>query len=352
VSLADPDVWRGRRVLLTGHTGFKGGWLALRLAALGARATGLALDPVAGPTLFELGRVGETLADRRGDVRSDADIAAAVEAAAPEVVFHLAAQAIVRTGLADPLATLDVNVMGVARLLEALRGGAARAIVVVTSDKVYLNTDAGRAFAEDAPLGGTDPYSGSKSAAEIVTRLYRESFGLPAVTARAGNVVGGGDFAPGRLLPDAWRAFRAGQPLTLRRPDSTRPWSHALDIVEGYLLYAEAVLAGRPELPQALNFGPAPEAAPLTALETAEIFSAALGRALDWRADPAPFAEKGQLAIDSSAARRALGWRERYPGAQGLRAAAAWYGAWAGGAEPAALSRAHARYEADLEAAS
>lgn len=349
---ADAAFWRGRRVLVTGHTGFKGGWLALRLAGLGARVTGLALDPPTSPSLFGLAQVGGTLQDRRGDIRSDADVAAAVAAAAPDVVFHLAAQALVRTGLAQPLETLDVNILGAARVLEALRGGAAQAVVVVTSDKVYLNANDGRAFCEDDALGGGDPYSGSKSAAEIVTRLYRESFGVPAVAARAGNVVGGGDFAGDRLLPDLWRALQAGEPLVLRRPAATRPWSHVLDIAEGYLLYAEAVVEGRANLPTALNFGPAPGAAPLTALETAETFAAALGRPLDWRQDPAPYAEKSQLAIDSAAARAVLRWGERFAGAEAVRAAAAWYARWAAGEDPAGMSRAFARYDASLAAAS
>ena len=352
VSLADEDFWRGRRVLVTGHTGFKGAWLCLRLAGLGAAVTGLALDPPTTPSLFELAEVGRTLKDRRGDVRNDADVAEAVAAAKPEVVFHLAAQALVREGLAQPLDTLDVNVMGAARLLEALRGDETKAVVAVTSDKVYLNRDEGRAFREEDPLGGADPYSGSKSAAEIVTRVYRESFGVPVVSARAGNVVGGGDFAADRLLPDAWRAFAAGAPLVLRRPQSTRPWSHVLDVVEGYLLYAQALFAGQAGLPMALNFGPAPDAPALTALETVEIFASALARPLDWRPDPAPFAEKTQLAIDSRAARAALGWSERFAGAEAARAAAAWYGRWVDGADPVALSRGLARYDLSLASAS
>jgi len=352
VTLADEGFWRGRRVLVTGHTGFKGAWLSLRLAALGARVTGLALDPPSHPSLFDLAEAGGGLDDRRGDIRNNADVAAAIAAAEPEVVFHLAAQAIVRTGLTEPIATLDANIMGTARVLEGLRGGQAKAIVVITSDKVYLNRDEGRAFREDDPLGGSDPYSGSKSAAEMVTRIYRESFGAPVVSARAGNVVGGGDFAEGRLLPDAWRAFSAGEALVLRRPQSTRPWSHVLDIIEGYLLYAEAVFSGAAGLPRALNFGPAPDATPITALESVELFAAALGRPLDWRLDPAPFAEKSQLAIDSSAARKVLGWGERLAGPEAVRAAAAWYAAWAGGADPAALSRGMARHQPSLATAS
>ncbi len=348
---ADGGFWRGRRVLLTGHTGFKGSWLALRLAALGATVTGLALDPPTQPSHFALASVGGVLDDRRGDVRDDDAIAAAIAAARPEVVFHLAAQALVRVGLEQPIETLEVNVMGTARLLEALKGAGARAIVVVTSDKVYRNDGGGAPFAEEAALGGGDPYAGSKSAAEMVARLYRESFGLLVVTARAGNVVGGGDFAPERLLPDAWRAHLASKPLVLRQPNSTRPWSHALDIAEGYLLYAEAVAQDRAGLPAALNFGPAPGAPAPTALETAEAFASGLGRPLRWRQHPAPFAEKPMLSLDSSAARRVLGWAERHPGAEGVRAAAAWYAALAAGEDVGALSRAAARYELEPAAA-
>src|SRR5579872_557889 len=248
---ADAGFWRGRRVLVTGHTGFKGGWLALRLAALGAEATGLALDPPTNPSLFALAGVGEALGDRRGDIRDAGAMTAAIAAARPQVVFHLAAQPLVRAGLAEPIGTLETNVMGTALVLEALRGAGAAAIVVVTSDKVYRNDERGHAFAEDDPLGGADPYSGSKSAAEMVARLYRESFGLPVATARAGNVVGGGDFAADRLLPDVWRARAAGAPLVLRRPAATRPWGHVLDVIEGYLLFAEALAAGDAQIGRA-----------------------------------------------------------------------------------------------------
>ncbi|HLI65246.1 MAG TPA: CDP-glucose 4,6-dehydratase [Caulobacteraceae bacterium] len=344
---ADAGFWRGRRVLVTGHTGFKGGWLALRLAALGAEATGLALDPPTNPSLFALAGVGEALADRRGDIRDAGAMTAAIAAARPQVVFHLAAQPLVRAGLAEPIGTLETNVMGTAVVLEALRGAGAAAIVVVTSDKVYRNDERGHAFAEDDPLGGADPYSGSKSAAEMVARLYRESFGLPVATARAGNVVGGGDFAADRLLPDVWRARAAGAPLVLRRPAATRPWGHVLDVIEGYLLFAEALAAG--DAPAALNFGPAADAPALSVLETAEIFAEALGGRLDWRGEPAPFAEKSELAIDSAAARAALGWSERLPGAAGVRAAARWYARLAAGDDMATLSRAAAH--AGLEAA-
>lgn len=338
VTAASPAFWTGKRVLVTGHTGFKGSWLALRLASLGAVVSGLALDPPTAPSHFELARVGERITDLRADLRDEPAVRRVVAEARPEMVFHLAAQALVKAGHERPLETLDVNVLGTARLFEALREVAPAAIVAVTSDKVYLNDDLGRAFRENDALGGADPYSGSKSAAEMVVRLYRDSFGLPIVAARAGNVVGGGDFAPDRLLPDVGRAIAAGVQLVLRRPQATRPWSHVLDIVEGYILYAEALAERRDGLPDALNFGPAPGAASLTVLETATLFAETLGAPLDWRLDPAPFAEKTQLAIDSSLARDRLGWSERRPGQAGVREAADWYRAHLAHADLATLS--------------
>jgi CDP-glucose 4,6-dehydratase len=331
------DFWRGKRVLVTGHTGFKGAWLCLRLLALGAEVTGLALDPPTDPALFRLARLASDVNDVRVDLRDAAAVSGAVLTARPEVVFHLAAQALVRPGLDAPLDTLDVNVMGSARLFEALRRARPAAVIAVTSDKVYLNKEVGRAFREDDPLGGSDPYSGSKSAAELIARIWRESFGLPLVAARAGNVVGGGDFAAGRLLPDVGRALAAGEPLVLRRPQATRPWSHVLDVAEGYLLYAEALAEGRAGLPEALNFGPAPGAAPISVLETATLFARTLGETLNWRADPDPFPEKTELAIDSTLARDTLGWSERFPGAAAVAAAADWRRRWRAGEDPRAL---------------
>jgi len=346
MTAASPAFWAGKRVLVTGHTGFKGSWLALRLASLGAAVTGLALDPPTRPSHFELARIGERLADRRADLRDEPAVRRVVAEARPEIVFHLAAQALVKAGHERPLETLDVNVLGTARLFDALREAPPAAIVAVTSDKVYLNDDLGRAFREDDALGGADPYSGSKSAAEMVVRLYRDSFGLPIVAARAGNVVGGGDFAPDRLLPDVGRAVASTTPLVLRRPQATRPWSHVLDIVEGYVLYAQALDERRDGLPGALNFGPEPGAQPLSVLETASLFAETLGAPLDWRLDPAPFAEKSQLAIDSSLARAVLGWSERFPGHAGVRAAADWHRAHIAGADLASLSASLAAAEA------
>jgi len=351
MKFADPTYWRGRRVLVTGHTGFKGAWLSLRLRALGAEVTGLALTPPTTPSLFDLAGLSTSVQDLRADIRDFAATRRAVDAARPQIVFHLAAQSLVKVGFDAPLDTLDVNVMGAARVFEALRPHAPEAVVAITSDKVYLNKDTGRAFAEDDALGGSDPYSGSKSAAEMAIRIWRESFALPLVAARAGNVVGGGDFAAARLLPDLWRGFERNEPLVMRRPGATRPWTHTLDVAEGYLLYAEAVAAHRKDLPWTLNFGPDPAAAPLTVLETATAFAEAAGRPLNWRADPDPFPEKTALAIDSRLARKTLDWSERFPGRAGVSEAGTWYRAWADGADTRRLSEDHARLYAAEHAA-
>jgi len=250
--------WRGRRVLLTGHTGFKGGWTALWLGRLGARTTGFALAPDTTPALFDLASVERDLDSRIGDLRAPEAVRAAVRAADPQIVLHLAAQPLVRRAIAEPIATLAANAMGTAHLLDALRDCARlERIVVVTSDKVYANRESGEAFDEDAPLGGKDPYSASKAATEVIARAFAETYfkpkGVTLVTARGGNVIGGGDFAEDRIAPDILRAWQQRRRPMLRMPEATRPWQHALDCVAGYLLYAEAVGA---DVPSALNFGP------------------------------------------------------------------------------------------------
>ena len=227
--MPDPAFWRGRRVWLTGHTGFKGAWLALWLQSLGAEVHGFSLDFVSEPSLFVVAGVGDGMAgDVRGDLRSAGEVRAAVARARPAVVIHLAAQALVRRGLAKPVETFTVNVTGTANVLEAVRAESdARAVVVATSDKCYRNDGRGIPFREDDPLGGEDPYSASKAAQELVAAAYR-GLGLPVATVRAGNVIGGGDWAPDRLVADCMRAALAGEPLAVRAPDAIRPWQHVL----------------------------------------------------------------------------------------------------------------------------
>ena len=343
--------WRGRRVLVTGHTGFKGAWAGLWLARAGAQVTGLALPPDDGPSLArELG-CGHLAAAHLVDLRDAAAVDGVVGALRPEIVLHLAAQPIVRLSYSDPAATFASNVMGTVHLLDALRRhGGLRAALVVTSDKVYENDDTGRAHAEDDRLGGHDPYSASKAATEIVVASFRRSWfapaGVPLVTARGGNVVGGGDFGADRLVPDILRAAMAGRAPVLRNPEATRPWQHVLDCLSGYFTYLEAA-AGRRDLPAALNFGPSAGMAPVPVAEVARRIQSALGIALPWVPDAArgPH-EMTRLAIDARRATEVLGWRPRLGTEAAIAWTAEWYGAWLGGGDMAALcARQIAAYE-------
>jgi CDP-glucose 4,6-dehydratase len=339
--LPDPDFWRGRRVLLTGHTGFKGAWLSVMLAELGAEVSGFALPPEPGPTAYDLLDVPHRLAeDRYADLRDAAAVQAAVAETRPQMVFHLGAQAIVSRGLRDPRGTFRTNVEGSVNLLDALarRGNGADAIVV-TSDKVYRPGAAGHRHTEDDALGGGDPYSASKAACEHAVDAYRHlpTDGLRAIaTVRAGNVIGGGDFAEDRLIPDLVRADQAGRPVQLRRPSATRPFQHVLDVLVGYILAAEHIAAGDPK--RAFNFGPADgELAVAEMIKTAE---AALGRPLakEVMPDP-PFEEANRLALDSGLATRVLGWQPRNDIRQGVAMTFGWYRAWQERQDMAALSR-------------
>jgi CDP-glucose 4,6-dehydratase len=321
-ALPDPATWAGRRVLVTGHTGFKGAWLALYLHAIGAEVHGLATRPPTTPSLYELARVGDLLA---GEHTVDVTDAPAVERALsdtrPEVVLHLAAQAIVRTALTDPATTFAVNVTGTATLLQHVPK-TTEAIVVVTSDKCYRDVESGRPMTEDDPLGGDDPYSASKAAQELAAASIRRARDLPLATARAGNVIGGGDFARDRLIPDLVRAAEHRTPLALRNPGAVRPWQHVLNPLAGYLVLAEHLLGGEP-VREAFNFGPDPEDAkpvrwlaerwppPRPAIETHD--DAQAGK------------EATTLRLDSTKAEHRLGWRPTWDLERGLAATAAWY---------------------------
>jgi CDP-glucose 4,6-dehydratase len=335
--LPDPAFWTGRRVLLTGHTGFKGGWTALWLAALGAKVSGFALAPETDPALFQLLGVERDLTSTIGDIRNSPDVEAAVDRADPEIVIHMAAQPLVRRSLASPIETFATNVQGTVHLLNALQDRPSlQAVLVVTSDKVYANTGADRAFTEDDPIGGKDPYSASKAAAELVARAYAASFfdrhGIPIATARAGNIIGGGDFAQDRLVPDTIRAIRAGERLVLRHPEATRPWQHVLDCVAGYLLFVAALATGAP-VPRALNFGPEPDT-PVTVAALADAMLRALGQASAWEHVKESWSiEMPALALASTRARESLGWHARLPGALGVAWTADWYRAYAAGAD-------------------
>jgi CDP-glucose 4,6-dehydratase len=342
----DPHFWAGRRVLLTGHTGFKGSWTALWLAQLGARVTGFSLAPDCQPNLFTLADVASaTELSILGDVRDAQAVREAVEKADPELVLHLAAQPIVRRSLVDPVETFATNVLGTAHLLDALRDcRRLGAVLVVTSDKVYAHEGHPRAFVETDRLGGTDPYSASKAAAEIVAASFSGSYfdraGVRLATARGGNVIGGGDFAVDRLVPDAVRAAAGGVPLILRHPRATRPWQHVLDCVCGYLLYAQA-LAQDGDLPPALNFGPAPGGdVPVGELAGALLDAlGALGAGAGWRHQPEPGSlEKTTLSVDASLARARLGWRDQLTGPALIAWTADWYRAWHKGEDPRAVT--------------
>jgi CDP-glucose 4,6-dehydratase len=335
------EFWRGQRVLVTGHTGFKGGWLATWLGALGAHVTGYGLAPDTTPSYFARCGLAGRLTSRLADVRDAAAVADAVAAARPRVIFHLAAQALVRRSYREPAATFATNVLGTVHLLEAARHvSSVEAVVVVTSDKCYEQRGEHRAFTEDDPLGGDDPYSASKAAAELVTAAYRRSFlgsGHPRVaTARAGNVIGGGDWAEDRLVPDAVRALGRGEPLRVRNPASVRPWQHVLEPLGGYLMLAER-LCGDDAWAGAWNFGPREEdAVPVATLADLLL---ALRDGSRWEAGPEPAAppEAGQLRLDCRRAHSRLGWRPVLTLKEAVALTVDWYRAAEDGASPAAL---------------
>jgi CDP-glucose 4,6-dehydratase len=321
---------------VTGHTGFKGAWLCLWLASLGAEVTGVADAVPTQPALYEVLGLDADVRWLRADVRDAEALAGAVRAARPEVVFHLAAQPIVRRSFQAPRETYEVNVMGTVNLLEAVRrADGVRAVVNVTSDKCYANR--GRPLREDDPLGGDDPYSSSKAAAELVTAAWRRSFpdGPRLASARAGNVIGGGDWGADRLVPDAMRAALAGRAVAVRHPEATRPWQHVLDPLRGYLILAQA-LCEDPGAAAAWNFGPA-DAAPVG--RVLDRLSALWPGGIAWHADAGPHPpEEPTLRLDSTRARERLGWAPRRDLDAALRAVVEWYLAYRDGADMRAVT--------------
>jgi CDP-glucose 4,6-dehydratase len=327
----------GKRVLVTGHTGFKGSWLSLWLTELGAKVSGLALPPSTKPSLFEdLGLEG--LVDSRlGDIRDPAFLAQTLRETRPEVVFHLAAQPLVRLSYEQPVETLAVNALGTANLLEAIRNtGGVSVCEVITTDKCYENDESGRPYRESDRLGGHDPYSASKACAELVVSSYRDSFFPPKdirrhnvslSSARAGNVIGGGDWAQDRLLPDCARALAAGRPIELRNPRSVRPWQFVLEPLSGYLRLASLQLAEPARYAQAWNFGPSEDSA-FTTGELADLFIRSWGSGRwvspEAKGSPAPH-EAGTLQLDSGKARELLEWRPVYGVAEAVSRTADWY---------------------------
>ncbi len=344
--MVDPDFWRDRRVLLTGHTGFKGSWLALWLQSLGASVTGFSVDVPTQPSLYELARVADGMHSVTGDVRDHDAIAVAVVAAAPEIVIHMAAQSLVRRSFAAPRETYETNVMGTVNVLDAVRlkGEHVRAIVNVTSDKCYENREWEWGYREDEPMGGHDPYSSSKGCAELVTDAFRRSFfagghGARLASARAGNVIGGGDWGEDRLLPDVMRAALAGEQVRVRNPNSIRPWQHVLNPLGGYLVLAQA-LWGSPEHACGWNFGPPEEdARPVGWI--VERVGELWPDELRWTLDDGPHPHEARyLKLDSSLARARLGWRPLLGLEQALEVTVGWYRQLADGADMRAATMA------------
>lgn len=323
--------YRGTAVLVTGHTGFKGAWLTAWLLRAGAKVAGFATPPPTDPSLFNATGLRNDIEHVVGDVRDPAGMARAMCDAAPEIVFHLAAQAIVRRSYTVPLETFETNIMGTANVLDAARAcPSVRAVVIVSSDKSYANNGAGIPFTEADPMGGRDPYSASKGAAELVAASYRDSFferGALIATARAGNVIGGGDWAIDRIVPDAVRALTAGEPVIVRNPGAVRPWQHVLSPLSGYLVLGSSLLAGDQDKAAPWNFGPTDATADRPVRWVVDEFLEAWGGGR-WEeatgASREPH-EAGHLALDSAKARRELGWLPVWDAERAVRETAHWY---------------------------
>jgi CDP-glucose 4,6-dehydratase len=343
--------WQGKRVLLTGHTGFKGAWMALWLHRMGAQVTGISLPPPAQPNLFTLARIDQFVRSHFCDIRHGELLTPLIQQAQPEIVFHLAAQALVRASYRNPVETFATNVMGTAHVLDALREmSSPRVAVMITTDKVYHNNEGVWPYREDDALGGHDPYSASKAACETVIASYRDSFfrskGLAVASARAGNVIGGGDWSPDRLIPDAVRAWQADEPLQIRRPDAVRPWQHVLEPLAGYLTLAEK-LWQQPELAGAYNFGPHTHEA-ATVRDVIELARISYGRGATIFGDgtQGPH-EAGWLALEIAKARQVLGVHPKLTLTQSVESTMAWYQAQAAGADARTLCETDiAAYEA------
>jgi CDP-glucose 4,6-dehydratase len=340
--VVSPKFWAGKRVFVTGHTGFKGSWLSLWLAALGAKVTGYALAAPSKPSLWDLVEAKAGVASTLADIRDLDALGRAMDAAQPEIVFHLAAQSLVRPSYDDPAGTYATNVLGTVHVLEAARRAKGlRALVNVTSDKCYENLETGQAYREGDPMGGRDPYSSSKGCAELVTSAYRLSFfkGAGIASARAGNVFGGGDWALDRIVPDTVRATVAGNPVQVRNPRAVRPWQHVLEPLAGYLLLAERLCEKPVDFAEAWNFGPdETDAVPVeTVVGT---MTKLWGPPAAWKTDGGQHPHEAHfLRLDSSKARARLGWRPRLKLPLALEWTVDWYRSQAQGADALQLTR-------------
>ena len=342
MSAVESAFWHGRRVFLTGHTGFKGSWLSLWLQHLGAQVHGYALAPPTTPALFTVAEVGVQMASTIADVRDAQSLHQALDAAQPEVVFHLAAQPLVRASYLDPAGTYATNVMGTVHLLDAVRrSSCVRAVVNVTTDKCYDNQERAHGYREDEPLGGHDPYSSSKACSELVTAAYRQSYfkpGGPALaSARAGNVIGGGDWAPDRLVPDLLRAVERHEPVRIRHPGATRPWQHVLEPLSGYLTLAQRLVTEGQAFAEAWNFGPHPaDARPVGWL--VDQLCLRWGAGASWQATAADGPhEATQLSLDIRKAGLRMGWQPRWSLDAALDHVVAWHQDWRAGQSARAL---------------
>jgi CDP-glucose 4,6-dehydratase len=340
----EPAFWQGKTVFLTGHTGFKGGWLALWLASMGAKVTGFSLSPNTTPNLFTSAQIENGLVRSQiADLRDAQVVLLAIKAAKPEIVIHMAAQPLVRYSYDHPLDTYATNVMGTAHVLDAVRQtSGVRSVVVVTTDKCYENREWVWAYRENEAMGGYDPYSSSKGCAELVSAAYRQSFfppkryddhGVALATARAGNVIGGGDWSVDRLIPDAIRAFEANQPLVIRNPLATRPWQHVIEPLSGYLVLAQALYEHGPRFNGAWNFGPKPDDA-RTVQAVINAFVACWPTPAQWLQDSHEQPHEAQsLQLDCAKAQHELLWRPRWNLEESLLRIRDWHLAFARGAD-------------------
>ncbi len=343
--LVDSAYWANKRVLVTGHTGFKGSWLCHWLTRMGAQVTGYALEPVSNPSMYNLIGLDDHIKSTIGDIADLKSLQQLITRTAPDVIFHLAAQALVRPAYQDPLLTFETNVTGTANLLQACRElNNPCDVVVVTSDKCYLNREQHHFYVEDDPLGGIDPYSASKACAEIVTASFRDSYcresgaNIRIATARAGNVIGGGDWAEDRLIPDTIRACSANTPVVVRNPKSIRPWQHVLEPLSGYLQLAQKMRSNR-DLCRPFNFGPGKD----EVLEVGELLNLAAESypkiELEYSSDEDPHEAK-LLMLDAGAAKSALGWLPKWSAREAVHHTFEWYRAWREGGDMKAFTSA------------
>jgi len=333
--MVDQAFWRGKKVFLTGHTGFKGSWLTLWLQDLGAHVTGFALAPDTTPNLFTLGRVSDGIQSIIGDIRDRTLLADAMKEARPDIVLHMAAQPLVRESYVTPVETYETNVMGTVHVLDAVRQvPGVRSVVIVTTDKCYENREWEWGYRENEAMGGYDPYSSSKGCAELVTSAYRNSFfnpstyakhGVAVASGRAGNVIGGGDWAADRLIPDIMRAISQGETVNIRNPHAIRPWQHVLEPLSGYLMLAEKLYTDGPRFADAWNFGPNDsDAQPVQAI--VERLTSQWGDGAEWRLDGGDHPHEATfLKLDCSKAHARLGWRPRWDLNHTLDTIVAWY---------------------------